>query len=93
MTRPKRVRQRAKSAQRDCREMPIFRRVWAQLSPKYAVELALLDGGPGIYPVQIFWHPREPADHEMMRLRDAFSAEIAQLMSTAADHDDGRVAP
>lgn len=70
--------------------MPILRRVWAQLSPKYALELALLDDGHGTYPIQIFWHPHEPADREMRELNGAFSSEMAQLMSAALVHDELR---
>lgn len=88
MTRPKRVRQRAKSAHRDCREMPVLRRVWVQLTSKYALELQLLDGGAGSYSIQIFWHPGEPADHEMKDLHGALATEIDRLMLAALDHDD-----
>ena len=88
MTRPKTVRQAAKKVNHDCRAMPILRRVWVQLTPKYALELALLDGGFGKYPVQIFWHPHEPTDHEMLDLCGLVRVEMAQLMSMAAKHDE-----
>ena len=89
MTRPKSVRQTATKAARDCRDLPILRRVWAQLTPKYALELALQDGGTGVYPVQIFWHPQEPTATEMLSLSGPLGDEMAELMKMALKHDGG----
>ena len=89
MTRPKSVRQAASKAARDCRDLPILRRVWAQLTPKYALELALLDGGTGVYPVQIFWHPQEPTAAEMLSLSGSLGDEMAELTKMALRHDGG----
>ena len=58
------------------------------MTPKYALELALLDGGVGIYPVQIFWHPQEPTAAELLDLTGPLSAEMAHLMSMALRHDE-----
>lgn len=57
------------------------------MTSKYALELALLDGGPGVYPVQVFWHPDEPSDSEMLELRDAVSAEFEQFSSFVLKHN------
>lgn len=73
---------------RDCRDMPILRRVFAQVTPAYGLELALLDGGAGVYPVQVWWHPKEPTDAEMLHLNGALSAEMASLMEMALKHDE-----
>ena len=88
MKRPKIVRQAAKRAKRDCRDLPILRRVWVRLTPKYALELALLDGGVGTYPVQIFWHPHKPTGDEMLDLFDDLCDEMDHLMSMALRHDE-----
>jgi hypothetical protein len=89
MTRPKSVRQAAKNKARDCCDLPILRRVWVQLTPKYALELALLNGGTGVYPVQIFWHPQEPSAVEMLTLQGPLADEIADLSKMALKHDGG----
>ncbi len=89
MTRPKSVRQAAKNKARDCRDLPILRRVWVQLTPKYALELALLNGGTGVYPVQIFCHPQEPTTAEMLKLTGPLGDEIADLSRMALKHDGG----
>ena len=89
MTRPKSVRQAAKNKAGDCRDLPILRRVWVQLTPKYALELALLYGGTGIYRVQIFWEPQEPSVAEMLELTGPLGDEIADLSRMALKHDGG----
>lgn len=71
----------------DCRDMPILRRTFSQLTPAYALELALLDGGAGVYPVQVWWHPQEPSAVEMLMLADAISAEMASLIEAALEHE------
>jgi hypothetical protein len=59
------------------------------MTPKYALELALLDGGTGVYPVQIFWHPQEPSAVEMLALSGRLGDEIADLSRMALKHDGG----
>ena len=87
MTYPTSVRQAAKNKGRDCCDLPTLRRVWVQLTPKYALELALLNGGTGVYPVQIFWHPQEPTAAEMLKLTGPLGDEIADLSKMALEHD------
>lgn len=89
MTRPKSVRQAAKNKARDCRDLPILRRVWTQLTPKYALELALLYGGEGNYPIQMFWHPQEPTAAEMLNLTGPIDHELVELSKMALRHDGG----
>lgn len=89
MTRPKSVRQAAKKKGRGSCDPSTLRRVWVQLPPKYALELALLNGGTGVYPVQIFWHPQEPSAVEMLTLSGPLGDEIADLSRMALKHDGG----
>ena len=89
MTRPKSVRQAAKNKARDCRDLPILHRVLVQLTPKYALELALLNGGTGVYPVQIFRHPQEPTAAEMLNLTGPIDDELVELTKTVLRHDGG----
>jgi hypothetical protein len=49
----------------------------------------LLDGGTGVYPVQIFWHPQEPSTAEMLKLTGPLGDEIADLSRMALKHDGG----
>ena len=91
MTRPKRIRQaeKRKSQPYDCRDLPILRRSFAQLTPKYAFELALLHISGGRYGIQMFWHPHEPDENEMMDLASAASSEMHALYAAILEHAEG----
>ena len=82
MTRPKSARKAAKNASRDCRDLPLLRRVWAKLTPKYALELMLLDYGAVVYPFQISWQPHEPTAAEMLGPLKDEVAEFMEMMIT-----------
>lgn len=92
MTRPKRTRlaEKRKKQTYDCRDLPILRRTFAQLTPKYALELALLHIGGGSYAVQIFWHPHEPTEDEMIYLAAVASAEVSALYAATLRHEEGQ---
>ncbi len=82
MTRPKSVRQAAKNTPRIFLNLPILRRVWAKLTPKYALELMLLDYGAVVYPFQISWQPHEPTAAEMLGPLGDELAEFMEMMIT-----------
>lgn len=83
-----------KDAQRDCRDMPILRRVWAQLTPKFALDTALLGTGQDIYAIQIFWHPDYPSAEEMKLpvIANALEHELQYLQMMALKHAESGVA-
>lgn len=91
MTRPKRIRQAEKRKKQtyDCRNLPILRRSFVQLTPRYALELALLHINGSSYAVQMFWHPHEPTEDEMMHLAPAASAEMRALYVAILEHEGG----
>lgn len=93
MTRPKRIRQAEKRKKQayDCRDLPLLRRSFAQLTSKYGLELALMHIGGSSYAVQMFWHPHEPTEAEMMDIAPAASAEVRALYAAALKHEE--VAP
>ncbi len=68
MTRPKSVRQAAKNAVLASRYSPVLRNVLIDLSPDYTAEMVVLDYGVMAFPVQIFWHPKEPTALELLGL-------------------------
>ena len=77
MTRPKSAPKAAKNASRDCLDLPVLRRVWEKLTPKYALELMLLDYDGVVYPFQMSWQPHEPTAAEML---GPLGDEVAEFM-------------
>ena len=82
MTRPKSVSQAAKNTPRIFLNLPILRRVSAQLTPKYGISLVLLDYGAVVYPFQISWQPHEPTAAEMLGPLGDEVAEFMEMMIT-----------
>lgn len=89
MTRPKRIRQAEKRKKQayDCRNLPLLRRSFAQLTPKYGLELALMHIGGTSYALQMFWHPHDPTEDELRDLSHAKRAEVLSIYAAAANHE------
>lgn len=79
MTRSKIVRQAAKSATLASRCSPVLRNVLTDLSPDYTAEMVVLDYGGMAFPVQIFWHPKEPTALELLGL---LGDELVEVLNT-----------
>ena len=79
MTRPKRMRQ---AAQNPFRNLPVLQHVRVPLTPKFAVEITLYDGG-GVYPISCVWDPHKPSNGEMAALAERLAEELTPFYVAA----------